>query len=409
MSIAMGYENLPGADQRQINFEEVEKSLLYFATSIFGMNTEKEILWDLAKNCISQLGFVDCVVYLIDENKAALIQIAAYGPKNPKDFHLHQPINIPLGEGITGHVAKTGQPIIVGDTSNDNRYIIDDATRFSEIAVPIIYENKVLGVIDSEHPQKYFFTQQHLRILTSVASLCANKIIKARAEDEMRQNHRKLIDLERQLADLKLKAIKTQMNPHFIFNSLNAIQHFITINDKKSALGYLSNFSKFIRIILKNSSADWVLLYEEHKMLYHYLELQVLRYDGKFSYSLQVDASLDMDNQKVSPSIIQQFVESRLTHGLLPKQGKGKIDILLSCEDDNVKCTLFDNGVKSITPWHMVEIDHQSWHSDYESLLQRINLLNESKALNVSVNIAEKYEGDIDAYGTITTITFNRA
>ncbi len=90
---------------------------------------------------------------------------------------LSSPIRIPVGKGIVGSVAETGKAEIIADTAMDDRYILDDALRFSEITVPIISEGQVIGVIDSEHPEKNFFTEKHLSILTAIASLCAIKMV----------------------------------------------------------------------------------------------------------------------------------------------------------------------------------------------------------------------------------------
>jgi signal transduction histidine kinase/DNA-binding response OmpR family regulator len=165
------------------NASEAEKIVNYFAVSLYGKNTEGEILWDVAKNCIGSLGFEDCVIYMLDKNNT-LIQKAAYGPKNLVAHEITNAIEIPYGQGIVGHVAKTGIAEIIDDTSKDPRYIVDDEMRLSEITVPILYQNKVIGVIDAEHRQKNFFTYHHLNILNTIASLCSNKIIKARAEEE---------------------------------------------------------------------------------------------------------------------------------------------------------------------------------------------------------------------------------
>src|SRR5690606_3932943 len=102
---------------------KAEATLNYFTTSLFGKNTVDDILWDVAKNCISQLQLEDCVIYLIDEDRRVLVQKAAYGPKNPVRFEIRDPIEIPLGQGIVGSVALHGKAEIVGDTSQDPRYI----------------------------------------------------------------------------------------------------------------------------------------------------------------------------------------------------------------------------------------------------------------------------------------------
>ncbi len=164
--------------------KEIENTINYFSSSLFGKNTVDEILWDVTKNCISQFGFVDCVIYLLDENKKILYQKAAYGAKNPTDFDIYTPIKIPVGSGIVGYVAKTGKSLVVGDTSKTSKYIVDDIVRLSEIAVPLKHKNKVIGVIDSEHPDKNYFTENHLSVLKTIASLCANKIVGAWADEE---------------------------------------------------------------------------------------------------------------------------------------------------------------------------------------------------------------------------------
>lgn len=165
---------------------ELQTSLNEFATSLSPLHTEEDILWEITRKCISVLGFVDCVIYLLDESTNKLVQRAAYGPKNPRGREILEPIEIGLGDGIVGAVGQTGRAELVADTRLDKRYIVDDAARHSEIAVPITIEGKVIGVIDSEHPNANFFTQEHLAILSSIASICANKIVRARAEQQLK-------------------------------------------------------------------------------------------------------------------------------------------------------------------------------------------------------------------------------
>jgi PAS domain S-box-containing protein len=169
--------------ERKIELE-TEITINLFAQSLFKANSVDEILWGLAKDCIARLGFVDCVIYLLDEQTGELIQKAAHGPKNPIDFDIHNPIRIKLGHGIVGTVAKTGVPEMISDTSQDERYIIDDDMRLSEIAIPIKLNDKVIGVIDSEHPQKDFYSDKHLRILTTISKLVANRIDKLKEQEE---------------------------------------------------------------------------------------------------------------------------------------------------------------------------------------------------------------------------------
>lgn len=166
--------------------EAATRTVNSFATSLLELNTEEEVCWDLAQNCIAQLGFLDCVIYLLDTERGVLVQKAALGPKNPTGRVLLNPLEIPVGIGIVGSVAATRVPERIGDTTRDSRYILDDDRRYSELAVPILVGNQVLGVIDSEHPERDFFTPEHEKLLCAIASLCANKLVRVRAVSELR-------------------------------------------------------------------------------------------------------------------------------------------------------------------------------------------------------------------------------
>ncbi|MFM9986604.1 MAG: GAF domain-containing protein [Flavobacteriales bacterium] len=167
----------------ELNQEE-RLAISEFATVIVNHDNMHDVLWELMHSCISRLGFVDGVVYLYDAKSKKLIQQAAFGPKNPKPFEIKNRIEIRPGSGIVGSVAQNQQSEIIPDTSKDPRYIADDEVRLSEIAVPICYKGELIGVIDSEHPQRHFFQKRHLQILEMLSSLCAGKIVKLRALED---------------------------------------------------------------------------------------------------------------------------------------------------------------------------------------------------------------------------------
>ncbi len=293
------------------NFEDI---LVYFLHSIHDKNDEDEVLWDLAKNCISKLGLPDCVVYVLDHKKDELVQKSAHGGKNPKDKEILNRVLIKLGEGITGHVAKTGIAEMIPDTSKDDRYIIDDQARLSEICVPIMYNHEVLGVIDCEHHEKNYFTEQHLRMLSAIASIGGIKINSIRKDLRAKEELERTVEIQKEMADLKIKAFRSQMNPHFIFNALSSIQFFITSEKKKSALEYLSVFSKLIRFYLKHIEHDKVLLSDEITMLNWYLKLQDLRYKNRFAFELQEDNASESMNVMIPSFLLQTLFENIIEH-----------------------------------------------------------------------------------------------
>lgn len=155
---------------------DVTRVLSYFATSLFDKRSQDDVLWDIVKNAIGKLGLEDCVIYMLDKERNVLVQKAAYGNKDKGTRKILSPIEIPLGEGVVGSVAKSHQWECIPDVSQDPRYVLDDMQRQSELAVPILYEGEVLGVLDSEHSKKGFFTKQHIFIFQLIAKLTATKI-----------------------------------------------------------------------------------------------------------------------------------------------------------------------------------------------------------------------------------------
>ncbi len=325
---------------------ETEQAIHYFASSLYEHQKVDDILWDVARNCIGRLQFEDCVIYLVDEERQVLVQKAAHGPKNPRSFEITKPLDIPLGKGIVGSVAISGKAEIINDTTKDPRYIVDDEARLSEISVPIIYNGRVLGVIDCEHSKKWFFTQKHLSILSTIASLCANKIIRAQTEEEKKQAENMLAETKLKMSEAEMQALRAQMNPHFIFNCLNSINRYIVKSDQATASLYLTRFAKLIRLILDNSHSKNVVLSNEIEALRLYIEMESLRFDNKFTYEIIIDRNVQADSIEVPPLIIQPFIENAIWHGLLHKTEGGHLTVRISIAGENLlQCIIEDNGV----------------------------------------------------------------
>jgi ligand-binding sensor domain-containing protein/putative methionine-R-sulfoxide reductase with GAF domain len=324
---------------------ETEVVINYFASQINKHQKTDNMLWDIAKNCISKLNFEDCVIYLIDEERNVLMQKAAYGPKMERDFTIYQPIEIPVGKGIVGTVAETGKPELIGNTELDKRYIADDARRFSELAIPLIIDNKIIGVIDSEHSQKNFFKQKHLNILNTVAVLCATQIQRVKAEEEKQQAKIETLENKQKMTESRLQSLRLQMNPHFLFNALNSIQQMILANEEMVATRYLSKFSKLLRTILVHSDKEFVTLKEELEILNLYIDLESIRFKDSFKYSIECDEEIDADEIKLPTLLIQPFVENAVWHGLMHKEGDRFLQVNFSEHHDCIRCVVEDNGI----------------------------------------------------------------
>jgi LytS/YehU family sensor histidine kinase len=381
---------------------EMEQAINYFASSMSEQQTVDNILWDVAKNCIGRLQFEDCVIYIFDEEKNALVQKAAHGPKSPRQYEISRPIEIQLGQGIVGSVALSGRAEIIPDTTKDPRYIIDDEQRLSEITVPITYDGKVLGVIDCEHSKKRFFTQKHLSILTTIASLCANKIIRAWAEEEKREAQMILMSTQQKMTEVEMQALRAQMNPHFIFNCLNSINRYIVKSDQTTASLYLTKFAKLIRLILDNSNCKNVILTNELEALKLYIEMEALRFDKKFTYEIKVEPNLGTDTVELPPLIIQPYVENAIWHGLLHKESNGHLCISISMAGESMlQCIIEDNGVgreKAKMLKSKTAISRKSLGMQLTE--NRLSLLNKHAELNASVEIIDLHDDVNEGLGT---------
>lgn len=146
------------------------------AKSLLGKMDIYDIASEITKNIAEYLGTQDCVIYIVDIDKKSLEQISALGNKINKNNEIENKIVLPIGQGIVGSVAKSGSAEVINDTSKDERYIVDDQNRLSEITVPIISEGKVIGIIDAEHSLKNYFTEKHLKTLENIASFVAMQL-----------------------------------------------------------------------------------------------------------------------------------------------------------------------------------------------------------------------------------------
>lgn len=146
------------------------------------------------------------------------------------------------------------------------------------------------------------------------------------------------------VADTELKALRAQMNPHFIFNSLNSIGDYILKNDNETALEYLTKFAKLMRMVLENSETRAIPLEEDLKFLELYLQVEAKRQPGKFSYSIEVEKGLDVENTLVPPLLLQPFIENSIWHGFRGKDGQGHILVRIKEKNGMLVCSVEDDG-----------------------------------------------------------------
>jgi hypothetical protein len=156
---------------------------------------------------------------------------------------------------------------------------------------------------------------------------------------------RKEEQLKSSLRNLEMQTLRSQMNPHFIFNALNSIKHFILGNDKFEAAEYLSNFSMLIRKILNHSKSESISLHEELETLRLYIDMEKMRFDKQFEYSIEIDPEVDPEFTTIPPLILQPYVENAIWHGLLHKNDHGQLTIRIKNQPNFTIYEIEDNGI----------------------------------------------------------------
>ncbi|MBP6624453.1 MAG: histidine kinase [Chitinophagaceae bacterium] len=221
-----------------------------------------------------------------------------------------------------------------------------------------------------------------------------------------RNKQRQRNNLEKQRYEVeilegKLATYSAQMNPHFMFNSMNAVNSFILNNNSLEASQYLSKYSKLMRQVLENSQHKLISLQDELDTLKLYVDMEQLRFANRFTYDLGWDDSIILDDIKIPPLILQPYVENAICHGLMHKEGEGRVKIYIQDCDDHFICSIDDDGVGRAFAATLKKVSKKSHHSmGLQITASRLKILNPSIAEADIVKIIDKVDGNGNAQGT---------
>jgi len=353
-----------------ITFVEKQSRMLHalnqLSISILGKRDLFEISWEIAKITANHLGLEDCVIYVADQEKKTLTQVAAYGNKNPFDYTIKNKLSISIGNGIVGTVAKTGAPELIGDTRLDSRYIVDDCSRLSELAVPIIVEQKVIGVIDSEHSTQNYFNEEHVKIFTNIANLAAaqfnNALSLIKEKRTTLEKNKLLVKLEKSNVELKNFAHVVSHDLKSPLRSMSALISWIQEdNGEKFDKETNGNFEKLLKKvdkmdhlingILKYSSIDKV--NENHQEIsLHKIVVEIIQ-------TIHIPKHIMINIKSTLPSLyIDKFRVQQLFQNLISNAVKyndkenGIITIDVLEKENSYVFSIQDNGIGIASKYH---------------------------------------------------------
>ena len=210
------------------------------------------------------------------------------------------------------------------------------------------------------------------------------------------------ISSREQVTEFKQKLLRSQMNPHFIFNSLTSVQNFILQHDEMKASVYLSRFSDLVRSILNNSMAEQITLEEEISTIENYLELQKVRYQDKFEYTIEVEKAINPESVHIPPMLAQPFIENAIEHGFKQKATKGNIHVRLKLIEHKLIYEVEDDGIGREKAQEIL----QKQNKDHKSLAttitqERIKVLNKKQKHKLKLEIIDLKNEKGEATGTM--------
>ena len=236
----------------------------------------------------------------------------------------------------------------------------------------------------------YWFLALCLASLIGGILFLAKRRIEKIKEEERRQKELRLI--EQRFTELELKTVRLQLNPHFMFNALGAIQHYIDNNNKRLAINYLADFARLMRLFLESSKKRFVTLADEMEMIQLYVSLEQMRFEHKFDVNYEIDKDIDPDEVELPSLLLQPFIENAINHGLYHKKEKGLLSIEVQSDDeDHIQFIIEDDGIGRT---RAAEIKKQSLRKHKsrgtEIVQERLETLNASGevVLELSVNDA---------------------
>jgi ligand-binding sensor domain-containing protein len=244
----------------------------------------------------------------------------------------------------------------------------------------------------------WFIILMALALLLLIALLGQWRLRRLRRKEEAKR------EIEKMIAEYRMTALRSQMNPHFIFNVITSIQHYVLENNSMASYDYLSKFGRLMRLVLENSKEKAIPLVRELETLRLYIELEQLRLNNKFTYELSVDSAIDINKTLAPTMLVQPYVENAVKHGLAPLKENGRLTVTFKQEGDILQIIVDDNGVgRTASRAAQQKKAHRSMGMDIT--IDRVQVLSHWHGRQFRVSITDKYDAAQQPAGTSVSIT----
>jgi hypothetical protein len=249
---------------------------------------------------------------------------------------------------------------------------------------------------------------QQFKVYLLVISLAFLVIIFGVVIVWLRKNQRERIqqsELNSRISEIRMIALRAQMNPHFIFNAINTAQNFIMDAEKETAYEYLSNFARLLRFVLENSDKPFIALEDELEQLRLYIELEEIRFKNKFRYTIEIDPALKSGVFEIPGMILQPLIENAIGHGLINRNDDyGKLQVTMKLEGENIICEIMDNGVGREKAQEIKVLKKISYKSAaLPNIHERLKMLQSQTNSIIDLEIVDLFENN-EPSGTLVRV-----
>lgn len=307
-----------------------------------------------------------------------------------RDFKLIT-FNIPFAKYMLHHYGvevSLGEPVLEQTHAAEGPEVAQNWNEYYTRALA----GEIVNLYDTRHGQDIQYSLspiiEHNQVIG--VSVFGDNVTESRTKD------RQLAEANKKIGELKLMALRSVMSPHFIFNVLNSIQYFIAKNDRLNAIMYLTTFSKLIRSILTHSVDNRIRLSDEIELLKNYVQLEMVRFENKFSFECIVDPQLDAEAIYIPSLLIQPYVENAILHGLYNKSGLGKLKLEIYEKGEAVIFQIEDDGIGRAAATELRERNFPTHKSMGIKLTEeRLQLINQKH--NVGFEIEDLFENGVPA------------